>query len=296
MSILRSFCTGRMQNHCRAVFFSFLSVGIIGFGLLSGNDASAQGNLLITPRRVVFEGNKRSFDLNLANVGNDTATYAISILQIRMKEDGGFETITQPDPGQQFADRYIRFFPRSVTLGPSESQVVKIQLTRTNELTAGEYRSHFYFRAIPKVVPLGEKEAEPKDSTTISVRLTPVFGITIPVIIRVGESNVKVSLSNLGLDYVGDTIPRISMVFNRIGNMSVYGDISIEYVSMQGKITRVGIASGVAVYTPNTMRRFQMSLATSKDINYRAGTLRVIYSAPSDVKPVRYAEAEILLK
>ena len=72
---------------------------------------SAQGDLLITPRRVVFEGSKRSMDLNLANTGKDTATYAISLVQIRMLEDGGFETITSPDPGQQFADRYLRFFP-----------------------------------------------------------------------------------------------------------------------------------------------------------------------------------------
>lgn len=39
---------------------------------------SAQGDLLITPRRVVFEGNKRSTDISLANIGKDTATYSIS--------------------------------------------------------------------------------------------------------------------------------------------------------------------------------------------------------------------------
>ena len=155
MSILKSFCLSRLIIARKFSFFLFLSVGIIGFTLFTGYDVSAQGNLLITPRRVVFEGNKRSFDLNLANIGSDTATYSISIVQIRMKEDGGFETITQPDPGQQFADRFIRFFPRSVTLGPNESQVVKVQLTKTNELTPGEYRSHFYFRAVPKMQPLG---------------------------------------------------------------------------------------------------------------------------------------------
>ena len=96
-------------------------------------------------------------DLNLANTGKDSATYAISIVQIRMKEDGGFETITEPDQGQRFADRNIRFFPRSVTLGPNEAQVVKVQLMKTNELTEGEYRSHFYFRAVPKSNPLGEE-------------------------------------------------------------------------------------------------------------------------------------------
>jgi hypothetical protein len=141
---------------------------------------------------------------------------------------------------------------------------------------------------------LGEEE-QAKDTTTISVILTPIFGITIPVIIRVGESTAKVTLNDLALDVVNDTIPRISIVFNRTGNMSVYGDIAVDYISAQGKITRVGIANGVAVYTPNTKRRFQFNLNKVPGVDFRAGTLRVIYSAASDVKPVRLAEAELPL-
>jgi hypothetical protein len=34
--------------------------------IFSPGDCMAQGDLLITPRRVVFEGSKRSMDLNLA--------------------------------------------------------------------------------------------------------------------------------------------------------------------------------------------------------------------------------------
>jgi hypothetical protein len=215
-------------------------------------------------------------------------------MQIRMKEDGGFETITDPDPGQRFADRFIRFFPRSVTLGPNEAQAVKIQLIRSNELEPGEYRSHFYFRSIPKISPLGEKE-KAKDTTTISVMLTPVFGITIPAIIRVGESTAKVTISDLGFEMVNDTIPRFSMVLNRSGNMSVFGDLTVDHISTRGKITRVGLANGVAVYTPNTKRRFQFNLYKVPGIDFRTGTLRVIYTASSDVKPVRMAEAELAL-
>jgi hypothetical protein len=77
--------------------------------------------------------------------------------------------------------------------------------------------------------------------------------------------------------------------------MSVYGDITVDYISTQGKITRVGIANGVAVYTPNTKRRFQFNLNRVPGVDFRTGTLRVIYSAPSDVKPARYAEAELIL-
>ena len=85
------------------------------------------------------------------------------------------------------------------------------------------------------------------------------------------------------------------MTFNRSGNMSVYGDLAVDYISTQGKKIRVGIANGVAVYTPNTIRRFQFNLNKLPGVDYRSGTLRVIYSAPSDVKPVRYAEAELRL-
>jgi hypothetical protein len=274
--------------------------GLIAVGFLimtiEGQPVKAQGNLLVTPKRVVLEGNKRSMDMNLSNTGGDTATYAISFVQIRMREDGGFEQITEPDPGQRFADRFLRYFPRQVTLGPNESQTVKVQLLRSNELTAGEYRSHFYFRAIPKEKPLGEKEKAVLDSTSFSVRLTPIFGISIPAIIRVGESTMKVTLSDLAFKYQNDTIPLFTFNFNRTGNMSVYGDIAVDYVSSDGKVTRVGIANGVAVYTPNTIRRFQMNLIKTPGIDYKSGRLKVSYSAPSDVKPAKYSEEELILR
>jgi hypothetical protein len=94
---------------------------------------------------------------------------------------------------------------------------------------------------------------------------------------------------------VNDTIPRLSLVFNRTGNMSVYGDMAVDHIAPQGKITRVGSANGVAVYTPNTIRRFQFNLNKVPGVDFGAGTLRIIYSAPSDVKPARYAEAELKL-
>lgn len=282
--------------------YGLLKPGIISTSVLVAALASvlssslfAQGDLLITPRRVVFEGSKRSMDLNLANTGKDSATYAISLIQIRMKEDGGFETITEPDPGQRFSDRFIRFFPRSVTLGPGEAQTIKVQLIRTNELSEGEYRSHFYFRSVPQIKPLGEA-GKPEDSTNISVKLIPVFGITIPAIVRVGESNTKVTLSDLSFRTEKDTIPLLDMALNRTGNMSVYGDITVDHISPQGKITRVGVANGVAVYTPNAARRIKLYLMNVPGVEFNTGKLKVTYTASSDVKPARLAEAELLLR
>ena len=255
----------------------------------------SQGNLLITPRRVVFEGNRRSFDLNLANIGSDTATYSISFVQIRMKDDGGFETISQPDPGQNFADKNLRFFPRSVTLAPNEAQVVKLQLLRGAQLAPGEYRSHLYFRSVPKINARGEEKIL-RDTTTISVSITPIFGITIPAIIRVGESNTKVTLSDLSLSIAEDGTPYLGLKFHRSGNFSVYGDIAVDHVSASGTVTRIGVANGVAVYTPNTSRSFRFNLNKDSGADLKSGKIKVTFSAPSDIKPAKYAEAELPLR
>lgn len=272
-----------------------LTTGLIMLQVFFPFNTRAQGNLLITPKRAVFEGNKRSMDLNLANIGQDTATYAISLVEIRMTEAGGFETITEPDEGQLFASPYLRYFPRTVTLGPNEAQAVKIQLVRSGSLEPGEYRSHLYFRAVPQTKPLGEEEEAVADPTSISVKLIPIFGITIPVIIRVGQPSVSVTLSDMALTFVGDTVPRVRVTFNRSGNFSVYGDLAVDHVSDQGKRTRVGMANGFAVYTPNVRREFELNLAILPDIDYRTGRLVLTYSSPSDVKPEKYTEAELLL-
>lgn len=262
---------------------------LVLFVILS-SPSFAQGDLLITPKRVVFDGSKRVMELNLANIGKDTARYSISLVQYRMTEDGNFEEITTPDPGQNFADKYVRFFPRTVTLGPNEVQVVKMQLTNTSNLTPGEYRSHIYFRATPKETALGEEE-KTNDTTSLHIKLVPIFGITIPVIIRIGESNTKVNISDLTLENINDTTSRLKMTFNRSGNMSVYGDLKVVHIAPDGKETVIGTANGISVYTPNQIRRFNMDIINNKKVDLNSGKLKVTYSAQSDAKPEKFAEA-----
>jgi hypothetical protein len=262
--------------------------------LLPSLTSNAQGDLLITPRRVVFDGSTRSIDLNLANTGKDTATFSISLVQIRMTEEGSFETITEPDPGQKFADRFIRYFPRSVTLGPNEAQVVKVQVTRRSQLEKGEYRSHFYFRAEKKAKPLGEEEEIVEDNA-ISVKLTPVFGITIPVIIRMGDLSASVKLSGLNLISDKGKAPVLQINFNRSGDKSVYGSLSVTHVSEDGTTTEVGLAKGIAVYTPNNIRKFNLNLINTEGLDLSSGKLKIIFSSISDIDQEIYDEAELIL-
>ena len=263
----------------------------LSFTLCSAT-SRGQGNLLVTPRRIVFEGGKKTAEINLANVGKDSARYVVSMVEMRMNENGSFETITQPDSGENFASKYLRYFPRSVYLGPNEPQVIKVQLHNTAQLKPGEYRSHIYFRAVPEEKPLGEEDEAAKEGT-ISVKLTPVFGITIPVIIRIGESNTTVKFSGLKFQ-MKDTIPQLDFTIDRSGNMSVYGDVEVAHIAKDGKSTKVYAAKGLSVYTPNKKRLVAAKLETKEKVDFRSGYLHVTYSSQTDAKE-KLAETEIKL-
>ncbi|MCP5063820.1 MAG: molecular chaperone [Ignavibacteriae bacterium] len=256
----------------------------------------AQRDLVIFPQRVVFEDNKRMQVLNLANTGEEVAKYNISIVQIRMKEDGGFENITEPDSGQFFADPYLRIYPRTVTLAPKETQVVKVQLRKKNLLTEGEYRSHIYFRGVLNEGALkSDSKDSLKDVSGVVVRLVPIYGVTIPAIIRVGESTTEVNLSNLSFEMKNNTTPTIKFDINRKGNMSVYGDIEVDYIPQEGEVSHVGKIKGVAVYTPNQLRRCILNLKNIKDVSYNKGKLVLKYLDKREDKGAKLAEVHLQL-
>ncbi|MGA9590650.1 MAG: molecular chaperone, partial [Salegentibacter sp.] len=204
------------------------------FIFISTTSGFAQGDLMIMPKRLVFDGSQRSQEINLANTGSDTAVYAISFVNYVMTEDGNFKQVEKPEEGQRFATDYLRYFPRRVTLAPREAQTIRVQLTRTGNLEQGEYRSHMYFRAVEEQKALGEEETQ--DSEGISINIKTVFGISIPIIIREGESTTKVTLNDVQLQSQGQT-PKLSLLINRSGNMSVYGNLSVEHTAPDGTTT-----------------------------------------------------------
>ncbi len=284
----------QIKDREKRSFPGFICLAFLVVGSLYSATSMAQGDLLIYPKRILFEGSKRSQEINLANSGKDTARFILSVVQIRMKEDGAFEQIAEPDPGQNFADKYFRIFPRSVVLAPNEAQTVKIQLSNTGELQPGEYRSHLYIRAEAEKRPLGERESL-NDSNTISVKLVAVFGISIPVIIRSGENNAAVSLSDASFRQAKDTLPTVKFTFNRTGNMSVYGDVAVDYISPEGKTIRVGSAKGLAVYTPTLKRNFNLELIQAPGVDFHKGTLHLTYSYDA-AKNEKLAEERIVLR
>jgi len=256
----------------------------------------AQGDLLITPTRVVFEGNNQKEQLNLVNIGADTAIYSITFVQYNMKEDGTFVAISKPDSGQMFADPYLRIFPRRVTLAPREPQVVMLQCRRKKDMPSGEYRSHIYFRAEKNTNPLGSGKSV-SDTTQLKVQLIPVFGLSIPVIIRSGLVNVSATLSDLSMETQQDTIQFLKLTINRTGNISIYGDLVVNYSPANGKTYEIAKVKGVGVYTNINKRIISIKLNKLPGTKLSNGKLAVKYiSHNEDKKIIVYAEGELDIK
>ena len=247
-------------------------------------DAVVMERMMVDSRRLVFEGSKKTEEIKVTNTGKETTQYRVSLLNYKMDDDGRFEEVKSTDPVHNTAEKYVRFSPETLILEPGEEKSISVELVNTEGLKTGEYRSHIYLGEVPKnKVP---SDATPGHSS--------IFGFSLPVIIRVGETNVRVSLTDLKLELENNVTPKLQLTFKRSGNMSVYGDLEIVYISPQGKITQMQNVKGIAVYTPNDIRRFTVSLDSKSEVDYHKGSLSLSYSSKDG--NIKYAEAELQLR
>lgn len=254
----------------------------------------AQGDLMITPTRVVFEGNKHKEELSLANMGNETATFSISFVEKIMNEDGSFENVPPQDSVPSSAQPYLRIFPRQVTLAPRESQSVIVQFRRKAGMPSGEYRSHLFFRSEKEYKPLGQDKTA-RDSTALSVSITPIFGMSIPIIVRTGEVTATASLSHLKLETLQDQSQNISFTVHRTGNSSLYGDFKLMFAPEKGTPFEVGALNGVGVYTTIDKRELQIKLTTPSGVHLSKGKLLVTYTQKNEGVAAIYCVNELAI-
>lgn len=219
---------------------------------LASAPALAAGDLLVAPTRVVLEGG-RGTEVILNNVGAAPATYRISLELRRMNPDGRLEDVL---PGSESEKEkavlaMVSYAPRRVTLPPNQPQVIRIGARPDPALPDGEYRAHMLFRAIPDAqIPSETPRAG------VSIALTPIYGVTIPVIVRKGALQATATISDLHLvrDAAGTSL---AFRMTRSGDRSVYGRL---------RVTRPGVAKplyearGLAVYAEISTRTVSLPL------------------------------------
>ena len=217
------------------------ATAVLGLGLPA--PLSAQGDLLVAPTRLVLDG-RRGGEVTLSNIGSEEATYRITLELRRMTPEGELEPIDEADAsvGEKAALEMIRYAPRRVILPPGEPQAIRISARPGAELPDGEYRVHMSFNAIPKVRPIAPQEAGAPGE--VAIRLIPIFGITMPIIVRKGEVEVTAALANPRIEETADG-PAFSIDIARSGTASIYGDL---LVYPRGASQPVFALRGIGVY------------------------------------------------
>ena len=259
----------------------------------AASSATGVGDLLVAPTRLIFEGRTRTAELALVNIGDHPATFRISFTHMKMLETGDIKEIESPGPDETLADSLIRYSPRQVVLDPHVVQTIRIQLRLPDSLPAGEYRTHMLLRGVPPtdaVAPI-----DPKEKTEgFRILLTPIYGVSIPLIVRHGDTAASVTMTEPRIQFSkSESEPSVVHVrLNRTGTRSVYGNITVRFTPKGGgKEQVVGMANGVAVYTPLPARIANIVLRPPAGVNLSAGTYRVTYMDAEQVSGGLLAEA-----
>ncbi len=225
------------------------------------------GDLLIAPTRVVLEGRTRAAEITLHNKGAKEATYRVSFAHVTMDDNGRYTELKDQaaqNKALRFADELLRYSPHQVTLKPGESQVVKVMVRPSEGLAEGEYCSHLLFRAVPDASAGEDVEATKVQDGKITIHLVPIYGVSIPVIVRHGTLSAQARVSNVRLSG-----RNLLLTLTRSGTASVYGDV---IATEAGSDTVVGQLRGVAVLATNDRRNVSMPLTAQAH-----GTLTVEY-------------------
>jgi hypothetical protein len=266
------------------------AVGAVLFPLLAlaSPVEAGVGDLLVAPTRIVLNGS-RGTEIILNNIGDDVATYRISVELRRMGAGGTLEDVTAPTASETQARDMILYAPRRVTLPPNQPQSIRIAARAPAGLADGEYRVHLLFRAIPKPRPA---EVTPSQFKGIGFSLTPIYGVTIPVIVRLGNLEAKAGIANVHLAKSAQGKPTIAMELTRAGSRSVFGDIK---VFKPGQTDPIAFQRGVAVYTELGARAISIPL-DEKAAALASGPVRVQFSETADGASTLAAETNAVLR
>lgn len=237
--------------------------------------AQAQGDLLVAPTRVVFPGSG-SAEVVLSNIGAQPATYRISLELRRMNAQGELHVIEEKDytPEQQALLAMFRYSPRKILLPPGQPQSVRISARPADGLPDGEYRVHMLFRAVPEAAPVTPTSPAPPAPPAggFSIKLTPIYGVSIPIIMRKGQLDASATLSAPAVVRRGNN-SIFNLTISRTGTRSTYGEIR---VLVPGAKDPSYVVRGIAVYPEVPSRTLEVGLSPDQAVLFK-GAMTIEY-------------------
>ena len=254
----------------------------------AASPAAANPDLLVAPTRVVLD-NQRGGEVILNNIGAAPASYRISLELRRMTADGQLEEVdpASADPHERAALAMISYAPRRVTLAPDQPQAIRIGVRPPADLPDGEYRAHMLFQGIPDAAPVTD---EPVPGQGFSIALTPIYGVSIPIIVRRGRLTAAAAIANVRV-VEADGRPALSLDLARSGERSIYGRLR---VLAPGRAEPVYSVNGVAIYGELDGRTLTLPVDADTAAALH-GPVTVEYAESRDGDFTRLASASVTL-
>lgn len=245
------------QSHAQAAATASAPAGSVG-GL---------GDINLYPKRLVLTDRDRLGTIGLYNRSPATGEYEISITDKLMLPDGSIvdvddEFAGSAPPGFRPASTMLRFSPKSVQLPGNESQTVRIVPRLPVGLPPGEYRSHFTVVAVPPLETGDSISAAVNGPAAngIGVQVLPRFGISIPVIVRVGTTTLTAGIKDARLEKSSEGAWEFAALLTREGTRSAFGDV---IATAPGFAKPIAQLRGVGLYTEIGSRPVRIPLDPS---------------------------------
>lgn len=245
---------------------------LIRFLLLWALPASVWASILVYPKSLDLGARERSGAVTLVNNGAEDITIRVSWVERMMKDDGTLEPVTA-ELAPWRASPMLRHSPRQVVVPAGGSQVVRVLYRRPETLAAGEYRSHLVFQQLPSTKALGSS-----DDNAVSVQITTILGLSVPVFVREGAPNATLRCGAVRLlppEKEGEG-PRLDVLLERSGNVSARGSTRVFQRQADGGWKALTPSQSLIVYAEKSSRHVNVKLPPG---NYAPASLMLRYQA-----------------
>ena len=240
-------------------------------------DTSVGANLNISPKRVTFDRATRSATVFIFNQGTASATFDIALVDRVMLSDGQIMPVAEAETKPELkpvvdrlrsAQTMITLTPRRAVLAPGKGQTIRIRVAPGADAT-GEYRSHLTVTTIPpRDVGLTAEQAAAGAPGQLRFIVNSVFGLSIPLIVRLNAADVHAAIQNAKLEYAeisangvapAKRTPVVTFDLVRQGANSLFGNVEVRTAKSRGG-DPLGVARGVGVYTEIDRRSMRLPL------------------------------------
>lgn len=260
------------------------SIFFAAFFFLFMTSTNAFAELQVFPLRLTLSDKERSAQISLRHKGNKKESYRITAVFYKMGLDGSMKLVEKTAPEDKDGRGLFRFSPRQVTLEPNIEQVVRLVARIPANLEEGEYRCHLHFEAMSDN---DSPVIQGKDANGATMVLKANMAVAVPVIIKRGNTQSKVSLNNFKI--LKDKANKYSFSVEMVkeGNGFAYGNIEVISTDDKSETQILTTINGISSYIDKRIISFPLSVSSLPK-----GKIKLLFKDSADAGDKVLASAE----